>query len=224
LQLKSVHGPGHVFIWQADAAGGLDVRINSRDGLDASDRIEPLVNGHDHYSVGFTTAGLYELVFQPSARPLGSETFLLGESVPVLFAVEPLPQLPPPPPLWQQWVQAQWPGGAPDAVLQPEADPDQDGEPNVAEFLSGTDPRNPSNRPRLKLHPGSGILPSLVFELPVETNRLGDASVILESAPNLAGPWTAVSAIAPLGSSLRWEDSFTNPPSTRFYRRRTQKL
>jgi hypothetical protein len=51
LQLKSVHGPGHVFIWQADAAGGLDVRINSRDGLDASDRIEPLVNGHDHYNV-----------------------------------------------------------------------------------------------------------------------------------------------------------------------------
>ena len=224
LQLKSVHGPGHVFIWQADAAGGLDLRINSRDGLDASDRLEPLVNGHDHYNVGFTTAGLYELVFQPSARPLGSEMVLMGESVPVLFAVEPLPALPPPPPLWQQWIQAQWPGGSPDAVLQPEADPDQDGEPNVAEFLSGTDPRNPSNRPRLKLHPGTGLLPSLVFELPVETDRLGEASVILESATNLAGPWTAVTAIAPLGSSLRWEDSFTNPPSTRFYRRRTQKL
>ena len=96
LQLKEVHGPGSVFLWQADSAGGVTLRINSKDGLDANDRIEPLINGHDHYNLGFTTAGLYELVFQPSARTLGSETFLLGESVPVLFAVEPLPVVPPP--------------------------------------------------------------------------------------------------------------------------------
>ena len=224
LNLKEVRGPGSVFLWQADSVGGVALRINSKDGLDADDRIEPLINGHDHYNLGFTTAGLYELVFQPSARPLGSENFLLGESVPVLFAVEPLPVVPPPPPLWHQWVQTQWPGGIPADEVQPEADPDQDGEPNVAEFLSGTNPRDRSSRPRLKYYPGSGFIPSLVFELPVVTERLSEVLVNLESAATLMGPWTPLPSITPIGASLRWKDSFATPPNTRFYRRRTTKL
>ena len=224
LQLKEVHGPGSVFLWQADSGGGVTLRINSKDGLDANDQIEPLINGHDHYNLGFTTAGLYELVFQPSARPLGSETFLLGESVPVLFAVEPLPVLPPPPPLWQNWVQAQWPGVVSTDEAQPEADPDQDGEPNLAEFLSGTNPRDRSSRPLFKYSPGSGFAPSLVFELPVVTERLNGARVDLESAATLMGPWTPVPSVTPIGATVRWEDSFATPPNTRFYRRRITKL
>lgn len=224
LNLKEVRGPGSVFLWQADSVGGVTLRINSKDGLDADDRIEPLINGHDHYNLGFTTAGLYELVFQPSARPLGSETFVLGESVPVLFAVEPLPVIPPPPPLWQQWLQSQWPGGGPASELQPEADPDHDGEPNVAEFLSGTDPRDPSSRPLLKHYPGSGFVPSLIFELPVVTQRLSEAQVELESATTLTGPWTPLPSLTPIGAILRWEDSFATLPTTRFYRQRTTKL
>ena len=224
LQLKEVHGPGSVFLWQADSGGGVTLRINSKDGLDANDQIEPLVNGHDHYNLGFTTAGLYELVFQPSARPLGSETFLLGESVPVLFAVEPLPVVPPAPPLWQNWVQAQWPGVVSTDEAQPEADPDQDGEPNIAEFLSGTNPRDRSSRPLFKYSPGSGFAPSLVFELPVVTERLNGARVDLESAATLMGPWTPVPSITPIGATVRWEDSFATPPNTRFYRRRITKL
>ena len=224
LNLKEVRGPGSVFLWQADSVGGVTLRINSKDGLDADDRIEPLINGHDHYNLGFTTAGLYELVFQPSARPLGSETFLLGESVPVLFAVEPLPVVPPPPPLWHQWVQTQWPGGVPTDEALPEADPDHDGEPNVAEFLSGTNPRDRSSRPRLKYSPGTGFVPSLVFELPVVTERLSEAQVELESATTLTGPWTPLPSLTPIGAILRWEDSFATLPNTRFYRQRTTKL
>lgn len=222
LQLKEVRGPGSVFLWQADSAGGVTLRINSKDSLDADDRIEPLINGHDHYNLGFTTAGLYELVFQPSARPLGSETFLLGDSVPILFAVEPLPVVPPP--LWQNWVQALWPGVVPTDEVQPEADPDHDGEPNIAEFLSGTNPRDRSSFPLFKYPPGSGILPSRVFELPVVTERLNEARVNLESAANLIGPWTPVPSISPIGATVRWEDSFATPPNTRFYRRRITKL
>lgn len=225
LQLKEVRGPGEVFVWQADASGGLVLRIDSRDGLDANDRIEPLINGHDHYNVGFTTAGLYELVFQPSALPSGSETFLMGESVPVLFAVEPLPAVPPPPPLWQQWIQARWPGGnPPEAEIRPEADPDHDGEPNVAEFLCGTDPLDASSRPTLNHSPGHGLVPSRVFELPVVIERLAEARVRLESAPTPMGPWTPVPPLDPAGNTLRWEDSFATPPDTRFYRRTTTKL
>jgi len=225
LQLKEVRGPGDVFVWQADASGGLDVRIDSRDGLNENDRIEPLVNGHDHYNVGFTTAGLYELVFQPSALPSGSETFLMGESVPVLFAVEPLPVVPPPPPLWQQWIEARWPGGNPPATeTGPGADPDQDGEPNVAEFLYGTDPRDAASRPSWKPRPGGGTVPSLVLELPVVAGRLAEAQVRLESAPTLNGPWTPLPTPEPVGNTLRWEDSFATAPDTRFYRRTTTKL
>ncbi len=225
LQLKEVRGPGEVFVWQADGSGGLDIRIDSRDGLDANDRLEPLVNGHDHYNVGFTTAGLYELVFQPSALPSGSETYLMGESVPVLFAVEPLPVVPPPPPLWQRWVDTRWPGGtAPASETAPEADPDHDGEPNIAEFLCGTDPRDASSRPPWKPRPGTGVIPSLIFELPVVTEHLAEAAVQMESAPTLKGPWTPLPRLEPMGDTLRWEDSFTTAPDTRFYRRITTKL
>ncbi|MFM8879832.1 MAG: choice-of-anchor M domain-containing protein [Verrucomicrobiota bacterium] len=224
LELKAVRGPGHVFVWQADAAGGIDLRINSRDGLDASDVLEPLVDGHDHYNVGFTTAGLYELVFQPSARPLGSDTFLVGESVPVLFAVEPLPILPPPPTLWQSWIDAHWPGGQTDpAKIAAGADPDRDGEPNVAEFLCGTDPRDASSRPVLKHHAGTGFVPSRVFELPVVTERLAETEVRVEGSPTLAGPWAPLAILEPNGNLLRWEDSFAAAPDTRFYRRVTTK-
>ena len=224
LELKAVRGPGHVFVWQADASGGIDLRINSRNGLDATDALEPLVDGHDHYNVGFTTAGLYELLFQPSARPVGSETFLMGESVPVLFAVEPLPVLPPPPSLWQSWVDTHWPGGSPEpADVLPGSDPDRDGEPNVAEFLSGTDPREASSRPVLKHRAGNGFVPSRVFELPVLIERLAEAEVRVEGAPTLNGPWSPLPVLEPVGNLLRWEDSFAAAPDTRFFRRVTTK-
>jgi hypothetical protein len=132
--------------------------------------------------------------------------------------------VPPPPSLWQQWVQAQWPGGVANDEVQPEADPDQDGEPNVAEFLSGTNPRDRSSLPLFKYHPGSGILPSRVFGLPVVTERLSEARVDLESAASLMGPWTPLPSTTPIGATLRWEDSFATPPNTRFYRRTTTKL
>jgi hypothetical protein len=224
LELKAVRGPGAVFIWQADASGGIDLRIDSKDGLDASDALEPLVDGHDHYNVGFTTAGLYELVFQPSARPLGSETFLVGESVPVLFAVEPLPVTPPTQPLWRSWIDTHWPGGSPEpADVLPGADPDRDGEPNVAEFLSGTDPRDASSRPVLKHRAGNGFVPGRVFELPVMTERLAEAEIRIEGATTLVGPWSPLSVREPSGNLLRWEDSFAANPDTRFYRRVTTK-
>jgi hypothetical protein len=121
-------------------------------------------------------------------------------------------------------VQTQWPGGIPADEVQPEADPDQDGEPNVAEFLSGTNPRDRSSRPRLKYYPGSGFLPSLVFELPVVTERLSEVLVNLESAATLMGPWTPLPSLTPIGAILRWEDSFATLPNTRFYRQRTTKL
>jgi hypothetical protein len=199
--------------------------MNSKDGLDDLDRIEPLIGGHEHYNLGFTTAGLYELVFQAGAQPLGSGAFLIGDPVAVLFAVEPLPVVPPPPPLWTRWINTHWPAGDPSGTeLRPEADPDHDGEPNVAEFLSGTDPLDPASRPRVAVRPGTGFAPSLVIELPVVTERLSEARALVEAAPNPTGPWTPLPDFTPIGATLRWEDSFATPPATRFYRRTTTKL
>ena len=225
LQLKEVRGPGQVFLWQADAEGTIDLRMNSKDGLDDLDRIEPLIGGHEHYNLGFTTAGLYELVFQAGAQPLGSGAFLTGDPVAVLFAVEPLPVVPPPPPLWTRWINTHWPSADPSGTeLRPEADPDHDGEPNVAEFLSDTNPLDPSSRPRVAVRAGTGFAPSLVIELPVVTERLGEARVRVEGAPSPTGPWTPLPDVTPAEATLRWEDSFASPPATRFYRRTTTKL
>lgn len=150
LHLRAVQGPGHFFAWQA-GLGGLDVRINSRDGLDETDQLPLAPGGHAHWNLGFTSNGVYVLVWEVQGRRAGVETNDFSLPTPLQFEVEPLP-----PPLekpFARWQRAQWPEVTDLAVIGPGADPDGDGLVNAVEYALGLNPHvaDRDRLPRLRL-------------------------------------------------------------------------
>lgn len=166
LFLRAAQGPGQVFAWQA-SLGGLDVRVNSRDGLDDQDRIPLVAGSHSHWNFGFTSNGVYELVFEVQGRRTGVETNDFSLPAPIRFEVEPLP--PPEETPFARWQRTQWPGVDDPAVIGPGADPDGDGVVNAVEYALGLDPhradRDRFPRPRLVETPDGPRL-RLEFEHP----------------------------------------------------------
>lgn len=222
IRLRSVNGPGNMFIWQAAEFGSLEIFVNTRDGIDDSDRVPINIGGHGHYNFGFTTNGLYEVVFQPVGRFLGADTNLFGDEVAILFAVEPIPtNTPPELTLWQQWQRDNWPSSTEVSVIGADADPDGDGASNAQEFLTGTDPRSPASRSGLSVALQNQPTPAIVLELQgVVIERLESVVVALESAPSPGGPWTGTSEFAQNGTVLRWQESLSAGPGARFYKLR----
>ncbi len=150
LHLRAVEGPGHFFAWQA-GLGGLDIRVNSRDGPDETDQLPLPPDSHAHWNLGFTTNGVYDLVFEVRGRRAGVETNDFSLPTPFRFEVEPLP--PPEEKPFIRWQREQWPGVTGDAVIGPGADPDGDGVVNAVEYALGLDPHVPDRDrlPRLRL-------------------------------------------------------------------------
>lgn len=74
LSLTSVEGPGDFFTWITGGVGSVEVRMNSRDGIDSTDRIDVPAPGHFHQNWGFTSPGTYHVGFT-------GEGILAGESV-----------------------------------------------------------------------------------------------------------------------------------------------
>lgn len=161
LRLLSVDGPGSFFLWQFDAFSGLNMAMNSRDGISDADAAQVFTGSHAHFNWGFGAKGLHSIVLQASARRPGQTNDIVSLPTPIVFAVEPLPELPPPT-AWEQWQASQWPGVTDPAVIGPGADPDLDGFPNLIEFFCSTDPRNATNQPKLDLtttqNPASGAI------------------------------------------------------------------
>ena len=91
FRLRAVRGPGHFFAWQADEAGNLLVKFNSRDGITEADATRPLLGSHEHFNFGFTTNGQYEVTFQVTGHRAGVGTNDLSDEATFLFAVEPVP-------------------------------------------------------------------------------------------------------------------------------------
>jgi hypothetical protein len=92
LFLRRIDGPGHFLAWQFASAGGLAVSHSTRDGLTEADRFNPVVGGHEHHNLGFSTNGLFTLWFQARATVGGTNAW--SPETPILFAVEPLPAIP----------------------------------------------------------------------------------------------------------------------------------
>ena len=166
LYLRAVQGPGHAFAWQA-GLGGLEVRFNSRDGCDDSDRIAMPAGSHAHWNFGFTSNGVYELVFEVQGRRAGVETNDFSLLTPIRFEVEPLPPEPSRP--FVLWQQANWPGVTDETVIGAGADPDRDGVVNAVEYALGLNPHVPDRdrlpQPRLAVTPAGRML-RLEFETP----------------------------------------------------------
>lgn len=220
VRLRSISGPGNMFIWQAAEFGSLEMFVNTRDGIDDGDRVPINIGGHGHYNFGFTTNGLYEVVFQPVGRLLGADTNLFGDEVTILFAVEPIPtNTPPDLSLWQRWQRDNWPASTDVSVIGADADPDDDGVPNAQEFLTGTDPRSSASRSVLSVALQNESASAVALELRgVVLERLESVVVTLESAQSPAGPWTETSDFARNGTVLRWEETLSGAPDARFYR------
>jgi len=166
LYLRAVQGPGHALAWQA-GLGGLEVRFNSRDGFDDSDRIALPAGSHAHWNFGFTSNGVYELVFEVRGRRVGVETNDFSLLTPVRFEVEPLS--PPEEKPFARWQREQWPGVTDETVISAGADPDRDGVVNAVEYALGLNPHVPDRdrlpQPRLAVTPQGRTL-RLEFETP----------------------------------------------------------
>ncbi len=194
LRLVAVDGPGHFFLWQADPFGGLDVRMNSRDGITEFDQTPLALGSHEHFNYGFTTNGVYQVVFQVEGRRAGVETNDFSLPTPIRFEVEPLPPEPVRP--FAQWQAAHWPGVSDEAIIGPEADPDRDRRPNRLEYAYAFDPKTPDGdgTPKVALvKRGTEWHAEITFR---RNKAATEAVARLEAAPSLLGPWTPITNLA----------------------------
>lgn len=194
LRLVAVDGPGHFFLWQADAFGGLDVRMNSRDGISEADRTPLAMGSHEHFNYGFTTNGVYQVVLQVEGRRAGVATNDYSLATPIRFEVEPLPPEPESP--FAQWQAANWPGVTDEAIISAEADPDGDRRPNRLEYAYAFDPKTPDRdgTPKLSLvDRGAGRVAEITFR---RHKAATDSVFRFEAGPSLVGPWTLITEVA----------------------------
>ncbi|MCS7091548.1 MAG: choice-of-anchor M domain-containing protein [Limisphaera sp.] len=133
VRLKGVEGPGQFLLWQAEAGGRLLVWMDTRDGVDGSDRVLLPAGGHLHLNWGFTASGTYRLLFQAEGR-LADRSQLIRTPV-TPFTVHVLPLRP-----FERWVTNHWPCACESDLIGPGADPDGDGIPNIFEYGFGLDP------------------------------------------------------------------------------------
>lgn len=137
VQLAGVSGPGHFFLWQSTAVGELEIKMNSRDGISTEDRTTPLIGSHEHVNWGFSTNGIYEVMFRAIGKRTGEGTNIVGQVCTMRFHVLPLP-LPLSP--FQQWQVEKFGPGAGENIKAATADPDADELANIFEYAFGSDP------------------------------------------------------------------------------------
>lgn len=189
LQLLGLEGPGDVFLWQAEL-GGLEFHINTRDGIGPDDVFEQPAGGHSHADWGFATTGVYRVTFRAESRRVDETTNIFSPPRTFTFHVLPLPSEPVSP--FRQWQQTHWPGVSDSTVVGEAADPDRDGQPNLWEYVLGTDPSVPDLAPI--------PVPALTFERQGELQRpviqivrdraASDAGFRLWTAEQSTGPWS----------------------------------
>jgi surface-anchored protein len=92
VRLVGVSGPGAFALYQSDAFGSPVVRMNSADGLSASDRVLMSAGSHDHYNWAFERAGEYQLNLQASATLPGG-TIVQSDPTLFRFVIVPEPAL-----------------------------------------------------------------------------------------------------------------------------------
>ncbi len=144
VRLTKLEGPGRFYVWQAHEFGGLNLKMNSADGIDSSDKVEVLAAGHDHYNWGFSTSGVYCVTFQASGTRVGETQPLVSPEATFVFHVRPLGIVTP----YALWQKAHWLQGTDASTNGPAADPDNDSLSNALEYASNLDPNSFSTNGR----------------------------------------------------------------------------
>jgi surface-anchored protein len=144
LAVVALEGPGGFFIWQDLQVGGIDLKVDSRNGLDGNDKVPVLASGHDHYNWGFTAAGVYCVTFRVEGTLAAGGT-LSSLATTFVFHVQPLGVVTP----FALWQKVHWLQGTAALTNGPWADPENDGLCNALEYASQLDPISftTNNRP-----------------------------------------------------------------------------
>ena len=189
MRLLSVEGPGHFFLWQAEL-GGLRFWMNSRDGFGDDDVFTQSVGGHSHFDWGFSTSGVYRIIFQAEARRLGESTNVVSDPIAFTFHVLPLPpELSSP---FQAWQKQHWPEGPGSPLAAPDKDPDGDGLVNLWEYALARSPTtaDPGAPPGLTWARTGGGASAAEWSLSMARSKAAtDLEFRLERAPDPRGPW-----------------------------------
>jgi surface-anchored protein len=140
IQLKRFEGPGYFMVWQATGPGQYNIRINTRDGISASDSFQPLVGAHEHFNWGFSTTGIYCATFQAVGQRLGESTNTFSAESTFAFQVLPLP----PATNFLTWQKTFWPPGFNPPTTLTNGNPDGDLLDNLLEYAFAANPTNTS--------------------------------------------------------------------------------
>ena len=88
LNLKSVEGPGAVYLYSTDTFGKPTVMFNSADGISESDSFMMKAGAHSHQSMAFSEAGVYRVGFDFSGRLAATGEETRSGEFQLLFEVE----------------------------------------------------------------------------------------------------------------------------------------
>ena len=88
LNLKSVEGPGEVYLYSTDTFGKPTVMFNSADGISESDTFVMKAGAHSHQSMAFSEAGVYRVGFDFSGKLAANGEETRSGEFQLLFEVE----------------------------------------------------------------------------------------------------------------------------------------
>ena len=222
IQLKRLVGPGYFMVWQATGPGQYNIRVNTRDGIDANDNLMPLIGSHEHFNWGFSTTGVYCATFQVTGRRIGEATNISSPESTYLFHVLPLP----PPTNYSTWAKGYWPPGFNPPTTFTDANPDGDSFNNLFEYASGLSPSDESPVTAAPLFSfvnlDSEQYGSLTF---IRYKPALDLNYVVETTTTLPGGWsplTDVLSVVPnpngLTELVTVRDSLPITNRQRFYR------
>ncbi|MBA4147916.1 MAG: TIGR03769 domain-containing protein [Verrucomicrobia bacterium] len=185
LELTGLKAPGHFVVWQTVGFGDFEVKMNSRDGITSADNYAASAGGHAHFNWGFSTNGVYCVTFQASGVLQGQSTNTA--SLPSTFQFNVLPLRP-----FETWQSNHWAFGTPDSVINPNADPDDDGISNAMEYALGLNPVSADTNGLPKaviVNSGGTDYGALQF---TRRKNASDVNYEVLAASSVTGPWSAV--------------------------------
>jgi surface-anchored protein len=86
LNLISVTGPGDFAMYTNNSSGGVDIWMNSADGINGADSSDFSTSGHDHPNWAFNAAGYYQLTWNVSGT-LSQGNLITSENFTSRYAV-----------------------------------------------------------------------------------------------------------------------------------------
>jgi len=88
LNLKSVEGPGEIYLYSTDNFGKPSIMFNTADGINESDTFLIKAGAHSHQSMAFSEAGTYRVGFDFSGKLAATGEEARSDEFELLFEVE----------------------------------------------------------------------------------------------------------------------------------------